>query len=238
MEARVATFPNRHEAAVRVEPDRIVIERVVLPDPALAAWLGAQPLDDHVIIVERAVRIGLTALQSVGVTLNVDAVRSEFERFAEQNASANEKAAAALEQVLRSNFADGDGRLPRTLETFLDALHGAGVALVLDVRQRRGVRGPEYAWANAQRLQAALAGAGIEYRHHKELAPTTELRQLQYREDDRLGVGKRSRAELAPAYRERYLREILGQVDLAPIVEELPPGADRGHGRRGCCSGW
>jgi uncharacterized protein (DUF488 family) len=112
-----------------------------------------------------------------------------------------------------------------TLETFVDALRGAGVALVLDVRQRRGVRGPEYAWANAQRLQAALAGAGIEYRHHKELAPTTELRRLQYREDDRLGVGKRSRAELAPAYRKRYLREILGQVDLAPIVEELPPDA-------------
>ena len=119
MEARVVTFPSRHEAAVRVEPDRIVIERVVLPDAALAAWLGAQPADDQAILIERAVRIGLTALQSVGVTLNVDAVRSEFERFAEQNASANEKAAAALEQVLRSNFADGDGRLPRTLETFL-----------------------------------------------------------------------------------------------------------------------
>ncbi len=119
MEARVVTFPGRQEASVRVHPDRIVIERVVLPDPALAAWLGAQPADDHAVLVERAIRIGLTALQSVGVTLNVDAVRSEFERFAEQNASANEKAAAALEQVLRSNFADGDGRLPRTLETFL-----------------------------------------------------------------------------------------------------------------------
>jgi uncharacterized protein (DUF488 family) len=112
-----------------------------------------------------------------------------------------------------------------TLETFLDALRGADVALVLDVRQRRGVRGPEYAWANSQRLQAALAGAGIGYRHHKELAPTTELRRLQYREDDRLGVGKRSRAELAPEYRERYFQEILGQVDLAPIVEEMPPEA-------------
>jgi uncharacterized protein (DUF488 family) len=112
-----------------------------------------------------------------------------------------------------------------TLEAFLDALGEAGVALVLDVRQRRGVRGSEYAWANAQRLQAALAGQAIDYRHHKELAPTTELRQLQYREDDRLGVGKRSRSELAPEYRERYLREILGQVDLAPVVEELPPDA-------------
>jgi uncharacterized protein (DUF488 family) len=112
-----------------------------------------------------------------------------------------------------------------TLETFLEALRAAKVGLVLDVRQRRGVRGSEYAWANAARLQAALAGAGIEYRHHKELAPTTELRQLQYREDDRLGVGKRSRVELAPEYRERYLKEILARVDLASIVSELPSDA-------------
>ena len=98
----------------------------------------------------------------------------------------------------------------------------ADVRLVVDVRQRRGVRGSEYAWANAQRLQAVLADAGIAYEHRQELAPTTELRQLQYAEDDRLGVGKRSRVDLAPAYVERYTREILGQVDLPPIVEGLP----------------
>ena len=80
-----------------------------------------------------------------------------------------------------------------TLDRFLDTLRGADVRLLLDVRQRRGVRGSEYAWANSRRLQAALAEAGIAYRHHRELAPTTELRRLQYREDDRLGVGKRSR---------------------------------------------
>jgi uncharacterized protein (DUF488 family) len=112
-----------------------------------------------------------------------------------------------------------------TAQTFLDALREADVAQVLDVRQRRGVRGSEYAWANSARLQAALAKAGIEYRHHKELAPTTELRHLQYREDDRLGVGKRSRVELAPEYRERYTREILDRVDLRPIVEGMPAGA-------------
>ena len=109
-----------------------------------------------------------------------------------------------------------------TAETFLATLHVANVRLVLDVRQRRGVRGPEYAWANSVRLQRALAGAGIAYEHHKELAPTTELRHVQYREDDRLGVGKRSRVELAPEYRERYTREILDEVDLAPLVEHLP----------------
>ena len=107
-------------------------------------------------------------------------------------------------------------------QMFLDRLREADVGLLLDVRQRRGVRGPEYAWANSARLQAALAEAGIEYRHHKELAPTTELRQLQYREDDRRGVGKRSRTELAPEYRERYLAEILDRADLDAVVGELP----------------
>ena len=91
-----------------------------------------------------------------------------------------------------------------TLEEFLRTLRDADVRLVLDVRQRRGVRGPQYAWANSKRLQAALADAGIGYQHHPELAPTTELRQLQYLEDDRLGVGKRSREQLAPEYVERY----------------------------------
>jgi uncharacterized protein (DUF488 family) len=105
---------------------------------------------------------------------------------------------------------------------FLAALARARVKVLLDVRQRRGVRGSEYAWANSARLQAALADAGIEYRHHKELAPTTELRRLQYAEDDRLGVGKRSRVELAPEYRDRYTREILDQVDLRPVVASLP----------------
>jgi uncharacterized protein (DUF488 family) len=107
-------------------------------------------------------------------------------------------------------------------ESFLDALRDADVPLVLDVRQRRGVRGSEYAWANSKRLQAALADAGIEYEHRPELAPTTELRQLQYAEDARQGVGKRSRSVLAPEYVERYTREILDQVDLAPLAERLP----------------
>ena len=93
--------------------------------------------------------------------------------------------------------------------------------VLLDVRQRRGVRGPEYAWANAKRLQAALEDAGIDYRHLPELAPTTELRRLQYAEDDRQGVGKRSRRELAPEYRERYTAEILDAADLSELLSSL-----------------
>jgi uncharacterized protein (DUF488 family) len=108
------------------------------------------------------------------------------------------------------------------LEGYLAALTTAEIKLLLDVRQRRGVRGREYSWANSLRLQRALGFAGITYRHHKELAPTTELRQLQYAEDARQRVGKRSRVELAPEYRRRYTREILDQADLTPIVEQLP----------------
>jgi uncharacterized protein (DUF488 family) len=109
--------------------------------------------------------------------------------------------------------------------TFLRALGEAEVTLVLDVRQRRGVRGSEYAWANARRLEAALEEAGIGYSHLPELAPTTEMRQLQYREDERRGEGKRSRTELAPEYVRRYTDEVLDQVDIEPIINWM--GAKR-----------
>lgn len=107
-------------------------------------------------------------------------------------------------------------------ESFLQQLRQADVRLLLDLRQRRGVRGADYSWANSARLQHGLAAAGVGYRHVKGLAPTTELRQLQYREDDRRGVGKRNRSALAPEYAERYTREILDPFDLGALVAELP----------------
>ncbi|MGC7096283.1 DUF488 domain-containing protein [Amycolatopsis lurida] len=112
-----------------------------------------------------------------------------------------------------------------TAAAFLQQLTEEGVGLLLDLRQRRGVRGPDYAWANSMRLQRALAEAGIAYRHVKQLAPTTELRHLQYREDDRQGVGKRNRVALAPEYIARYTREILDSVDLGALAAGLPDNA-------------
>lgn len=106
--------------------------------------------------------------------------------------------------------------------SFIAALKMAGVTQIIDIRARRGVRGPQYAWANARRLQTLLGDAEIAYEHHRELAPTTEMRQLQYREDERQGVGKRSRVHLAPAYVEAYTKEVLDQVALEPLVQRLP----------------
>ncbi|MFP3967615.1 DUF488 domain-containing protein [Actinomadura fulvescens] len=109
-----------------------------------------------------------------------------------------------------------------TAEAFVEKLTGEGVGLLLDLRQRRGVRGPDYSWANSARLQRALIAADVAYRHVKDLAPTTDLRQLQYREDDRLGVGKRNRISLAAEYAGRYTHEILDPFDLGALVAELP----------------
>ncbi len=109
-----------------------------------------------------------------------------------------------------------------SLERFLEALTAAGVRLLLDVRQRRGVRGPEYSWANSLRLQGALEQADVAYRHLRELAPSTELRHLQYAADAANRIGKRSRVTLAPEYRSRYKREILDRVDLRALIAELP----------------
>jgi uncharacterized protein (DUF488 family) len=104
------------------------------------------------------------------------------------------------------------------LDSFLATLREAKIDLVLDVRQRRGVRGAEYAWANAKRLEAALREAGIVYQHVPELAPTTSMREAQYEADAERGEGKRSRTVLSPAYVERYTAEILEPADLEPLV--------------------
>ncbi len=108
------------------------------------------------------------------------------------------------------------------LQSWTQALADADVRVVWDVRQRRGVRGPRYAWANSLRLQRTLADAGIGYAHRKELAPTTELRHLQYAEDARQGVGKRSRVVLAEEYRRLFVQEILDRVPIEPLAAQLP----------------
>ena len=117
MEARIVQLPTTPD--IHVDADRIVIDRLVVRDPSLAAILGERPAEDRPAVVERALRIGLLALQDAGATVDVDLVRTEFERLLRQTEQVNARAAETLDQALRANFADGDGRLPRTLERFL-----------------------------------------------------------------------------------------------------------------------
>src|SRR5665811_1625937 len=70
---------------ISVERDRVVVDRLVLVDASLAAF-----------VAERALKIGLTALMDAGVTVNVDAVRAEFATLLRQTEDANARAATAL----------------------------------------------------------------------------------------------------------------------------------------------
>jgi hypothetical protein len=118
MEARILSLPGS-EPVVHVAGDRIVVERLVLSDPALAASLAEREEADRPAVVERALRIGLIALQDAATAMDVDMVRREFEKLVTQTAKVNEDATRQVEALLRENFVGEDGRLPRTLEKFL-----------------------------------------------------------------------------------------------------------------------
>jgi len=106
-------------ANVHVEGETIVIDRLRVTDRALAAFVDQRPEAERDELAERALRIGLLALQDAGTSLDVDFVRREFDDLLKQNATNNQRAADALDQLLRQNFGDTEGRLPRTLERFL-----------------------------------------------------------------------------------------------------------------------
>jgi uncharacterized protein (DUF488 family) len=103
---------------------------------------------------------------------------------------------------------------------FLAALRTAGVDEVWDVRDRRGVRGRDGAWANATRLQASLHDAGIGYRHRRELAPPTDLRRDLQQDDRDHGRRHRDRTELPASFAVGYRDRVLDAVDLGALVEE------------------
>jgi uncharacterized protein (DUF488 family) len=108
-------------------------------------------------------------------------------------------------------------------DKFFRALETAGADVFLDIRQRRGVRGSRYAFANVRRLSAELERRGIAYRHIKELAPNPEIRDLQRRADASARALKSSRTELAPTFIEAYTAAKLDSFDWQRLAEELEP---------------
>lgn len=107
------------QARITVDRDRIGIEGLSLTDASLAAFVAETPDAERVALVERALRIGLLTLANAGVSLSADLVKTEFERLVERMEVTQRRATETLAATLRENFADGDGRLPRTLERFL-----------------------------------------------------------------------------------------------------------------------
>lgn len=110
-------------------------------------------------------------------------------------------------------------------EHFFRALQDAGVEAFCDIRQRRGVRGSHYAFANSQRLQQRLAEMGIRYLHRKDLAPNKAIRQQQKAADEASGTKKRERSRLSPAFIRAYQSEILSDFDAWAFLDEIGPEA-------------
>nr|MBA2275409.1 hypothetical protein [Chloroflexota bacterium] len=73
--ARIVQLPARIGPVVRVEGDRLVVENLSLSDHSLADFVRQREAVDRPALVERALRIGLIALQDAGLTLDVDVVR-------------------------------------------------------------------------------------------------------------------------------------------------------------------
>ena len=112
-----------------------------------------------------------------------------------------------------------------TQEVFFEMLQSAEVDTFVDIRQRRGVRGSQYAFVNSKRLQARLAELGIRYLHCKNLAPTKAIREQQHAADKANKIGKRSRNQLGDVFIEAYKSQILSKFDPQTLIDQLPADA-------------
>lgn len=106
-------------------------------------------------------------------------------------------------------------------ETFFKSLQEARVDTFCDIRQRRGVRGATYAFANSQRLQKRLAEFGVRYLYRRDLAPTKAIRLSQQEADKAEKVTKRQRAGLGQAFIDAYQAEILEGFDPQSFLDDL-----------------
>lgn len=110
-------------------------------------------------------------------------------------------------------------------ESFFKTLTNAGVDSFCDIRQRRALRGSTYAFANSRRLQDRLKALSIKYVHIKELAPSQEVRHVQKSEDASIGITKRGRTELSPAFVQAYRKGCLADFDVNDFVKAVGPNS-------------
>jgi uncharacterized protein (DUF488 family) len=115
-----------------------------------------------------------------------------------------------------------------TEKEFFDKLTQNNIDTFCDIRQRRGVRGSKYSFVNSNRLQQRLNDLEIKYGYVPDLAPTTEIRELQKEIDEEKGELKRERQELGKIFVIEYKNRILKNFDFETFFESLDQiGASR-----------
>lgn len=108
-----------------------------------------------------------------------------------------------------------------TEQEYFKKLTDNNIDTFCDIRQRRGVRGSQYAFVNSNRLQAKLNELDIKYGHILDLAPTTEIRELQKEADAQLGELKRDRNKLDNVFTIAYKNKILSKFNFEDFIEKL-----------------
>lgn len=108
-----------------------------------------------------------------------------------------------------------------TGEEYFQKLTKNNIDTFCDIRQRRGVRGLQYAFVNSKRLQDKLNELGMKYRHILALAPTPEIRESQKKADTQTGEQKRNRDKLGQVFIKIYMENILEKFDLILFIDEL-----------------
>lgn len=108
-----------------------------------------------------------------------------------------------------------------TEQGFFRKLTENSIDTFCDIRQRRGVRGSQYAFVNSNRLQHRLNELGVNYLHVLELAPTPEVRELQKEADKAGKVEKRVRSVLGKVFAVAFKDRVLRHFDFDSFLQEL-----------------
>lgn len=109
----------------------------------------------------------------------------------------------------------------KTKEVFFSNLMDNKIDTFCDIRLSRGVRGAKYSFVNSKKLQEQLREIDINYLHVKSLAPTKNIRQLQYTEDTLQGLSKRAREKLGQNFTDNYKDNILSLFDFESFLATL-----------------
>lgn len=115
------------------------------------------------------------------------------------------------------------GVYSKTEAQFFNQLIAAKIDTFCDIRNRRGMRGALYAFANSRRLQQKLASLGISYYHFRDLSPSDVARRAQKIHDAAVGMRKRARSELSPEFKRLYNEQSLARFNSSEFLERLRP---------------
>ena len=107
-----------------------------------------------------------------------------------------------------------------TEQQFFGKLAENHIDTFCDIRQRRGVRGSQYAFVNSQRLQQKLSEMNISYNYLKDLSPTKEIREKQKEADKLNGIQKKDRTRLGEVFVNGY-KEHVKDYDFGALIERF-----------------